>query len=1108
MLQVRQRGTRRQLTNHLTAEALEAPFMLLPFRPNTDPQGARTFIHNFYKSNAERGTQYRGDSLKQELRLTDALVLCSIIKWCWSRMPNGVVSWPVYEGFRIGEKESHMARNAFDTFVPIGADSEARRSIIVDFYDLLAAVAAHGKVNGLGGRKLSRMAGWWAFDHSDDGIGFEGGYKSWEKAADASSHLFFAYLRSLSPDTDPSLTVIERIPRSLQALLASTEYPPEKPSLLQRSTPRVVMLVDSVSPTPFALLRRAKNFEYRDRDRVLREFAEFEDPVDALTDECKRVLFAVSSANASTHIARSRQGLPKADESWSAFSNMGFSDIDEKALEQKPSTGVNGSSTKTVGQGLRQEPRSRTADAGRPTTPSWADFLSVGFSDDGTAKSPTLLYPPAQVLPPLGSRSSSAGHLEGIDENLAPGELAAIANVELDDAFWWVWMTSLAGEEPDLRKAVFGRCALIETTISNGAWLIMEEQVKGASPDPTEGVYIAPKKSLFSFTKRGRLGRKDRSFVKSPSTEAAPQRMLSATPSKTSITTDQHAKIKAAARALARSQQNTPEPDAARRGRVDDEASTKTNSVLTLGISSEAGPAMKWASSYDKKAIRQQYLGDSLAGKGMSREELVRKASNNSLSPITSNFKTALPPASPEAAPVSPALRKEPSRDLPAVPAEASPQAVAERVFGAPLADDRAPSLVPSTTSTAAHGTHQEQEASAAAPPAPAPAEKYVAPVSAFDKEIGLGSGSTSSFTRVGRKPVPPVADHPAHRSDSTRKAQTSSPKSNPAAMAAARAMHSKAPPSSENKAKKQPGATGGFKKFFGKKKEADNRGDFFEAQRPGSDGLVPPGSAISRRLSLMRRNHASSPRVSESTVERPMQDSAVAAAVVASTPNVNYSHTEASPGSIHERTLAEDEFSRFDQGPIDHTPSAIPQDISNRPSPLPDEGNFQHHSPERQHSVVSQADSVADDHDRFVVPTSRGDPHDDRQSETTMDDHHDPVVVQDRWAQIRENAHKRAERARHSEDTTEQSRPSRLTDDGETSGEESKSDFQHLCMISTNKPLSHRVPRCSYQSQSCRTYWQHGGCTPATLNMNPDPSRHYISWSSASHDTQLTYLT
>ena len=74
-----------------------------------------------------------------------------------------------------------MAKNAFDTFIPLSVESEARRKVIFDFFDLLAAIAANGRANGLGGRKLSRLAGWWAFEHSDGGKGFDGGYKSWER---------------------------------------------------------------------------------------------------------------------------------------------------------------------------------------------------------------------------------------------------------------------------------------------------------------------------------------------------------------------------------------------------------------------------------------------------------------------------------------------------------------------------------------------------------------------------------------------------------------------------------------------------------------------------------------------------------------------------------------------------------------------------------------------------------------------------------------------------------------------------------------------------------------------------------------------------------------
>lgn len=74
-----------------------------------------------------------------------------------------------------------MARDSFATFIPLSVESDSRTKIIFDFFDLLSAIAAHGKTNGLGGRKLSRLAGWWAFEHSDAGSGFDGGYKTWAR---------------------------------------------------------------------------------------------------------------------------------------------------------------------------------------------------------------------------------------------------------------------------------------------------------------------------------------------------------------------------------------------------------------------------------------------------------------------------------------------------------------------------------------------------------------------------------------------------------------------------------------------------------------------------------------------------------------------------------------------------------------------------------------------------------------------------------------------------------------------------------------------------------------------------------------------------------------
>ena len=118
------------------------------------------------------------------------------MKWCWSRLAGGVVTWEAYELFKVGETgkfynscgyewcltfctDSDTARDAFATFIPLSVESDARSKIIFDFFDLMAAIAAHGKSNGMGGRKLSRLAGWWAFEQAESSTGFDMGYKSW-----------------------------------------------------------------------------------------------------------------------------------------------------------------------------------------------------------------------------------------------------------------------------------------------------------------------------------------------------------------------------------------------------------------------------------------------------------------------------------------------------------------------------------------------------------------------------------------------------------------------------------------------------------------------------------------------------------------------------------------------------------------------------------------------------------------------------------------------------------------------------------------------------------------------------------------------------------------
>jgi hypothetical protein len=50
------------------------PFLLLPFRPSSDPSAARNFIRNFFRSSYEGNMQFAGAGLAQELRLAEPLV--------------------------------------------------------------------------------------------------------------------------------------------------------------------------------------------------------------------------------------------------------------------------------------------------------------------------------------------------------------------------------------------------------------------------------------------------------------------------------------------------------------------------------------------------------------------------------------------------------------------------------------------------------------------------------------------------------------------------------------------------------------------------------------------------------------------------------------------------------------------------------------------------------------------------------------------------------------------------------------------------------------------------------------------------------------------------
>lgn len=442
------------------------------------------------------------------------------------------------------------------------------------------------------------------------------------------------------------------LPRSLQKLLQETEYPPQRPELLLVKTKKVVMIVDTVSPTPFALLRRANHFQYRDSDSELQEFSSYEDPVQALTDECQRVLKAISSANQS-QASSVKVSTSLRDASWSRFEDIGFASSLEEEDDDEGSVVPKRNQQLKQFQGLRNSPLSGGNGLARPTTPSWADFLSAGFVDDNQSR-PNYLLPPDKILPPLSPDSrqhSSQSHNPRLESerDVEPGELASIRVIDLDDAFWWVWMTSLAPEETPERKSAFGRCAVVETSIRGCRWLVVEEIIAGAAPDAQEGAYIAEKKGLFSWTKRSKtVSRRKKSLDKNDKTTIA-----NANDSKASIGPDAHARVQAKAAQLRAQQdreENRPQP-VVRRGRTDAELmAEKTNSVMTLQphILGEASSAMKWVKKYDKGTIKDIYMANDSAGRGTAVPEPTENqetSADNLPSPAVPPKDTLLTPA-------------------------------------------------------------------------------------------------------------------------------------------------------------------------------------------------------------------------------------------------------------------------------------------------------------------------------------------------------------------------------------------------------------------------------------------------------------------------------
>src|SRR5579859_2653875 len=211
------------------------------------------------------------------------------------------------------------------------------------------------------------------------------------RAANATEHLFLAYLRSIAPTAGQ---ISAALPLSLSTLLSQTSYPPARVAATPiapgaTSILRITLSVRNVSPTPFALLDRLARHSFiqtnpNERGDALECIIEaqttYNDPTRALTDECLRVLRLIAATNESDVLTAALLRTPNSleDKTWTRFADLGFEGLDPSSDSEDDDASQ---ATSPTNQPYRR--RRDYLGLNRPKTPSWGDFLVSGFSNEG-----------------------------------------------------------------------------------------------------------------------------------------------------------------------------------------------------------------------------------------------------------------------------------------------------------------------------------------------------------------------------------------------------------------------------------------------------------------------------------------------------------------------------------------------------------------------------------------------------------------------------------------------------------------------------------------------------------------------------------------------------
>ncbi|KAK9453977.1 hypothetical protein V1511DRAFT_461427, partial [Dipodascopsis uninucleata] len=461
------------------------PFVLLPCRPRFNLIDTKLFVHRVFGESVSSRTI----STETEILLADVEVLMSSLKWVWARLPGGVVSWEAYELYKAGEEDTGMDKTAFSTLIPLITESQEKSAIIFLFFDLLSAIAAHWKTSGMSGRKIARMAAIWAFPISDrfdssQTPSFTETYKAWLKAADASTHMFLAYLRSQQADMPGAESGVTSLglPLSLANFLTSMPYPPTRTAASNAISTAVVTLSsvhdDSEFQTPSSMLsvfygaaKSRSSFGLSSTSNLVSFlYAEGKTVDSFLLPECSRIINELSSL-LDVKVSLKNDEKRSASHSKPSESRFAYSSSSSSSGLTAESRAI---SSGSISSRLRDTSNSTISSSmtsvnatDSSLSKSWNTFLVSGFNTQETSLDSIadveLSLPTVDTL--LNKRAGGHMASDGILSDSIDSSLD-ISNIPVDDSFYWTWICGMAPEEPIARRSIFSTCTVIEADLT------------------------------------------------------------------------------------------------------------------------------------------------------------------------------------------------------------------------------------------------------------------------------------------------------------------------------------------------------------------------------------------------------------------------------------------------------------------------------------------------------------------------------------------------------------------------------------------------------------------------------------------------------------------